>query len=286
MLAFRRYWYPNCGIQVGLLLRGASMKAFKWVVLGMVVMGLAVVPSAAWAGGVVVTNASSGGWVRIGTSNTFGLPADLSGISCGTENETTCEPAGVFDFNVSFAASSLGNFNILDEGGVGLSDQIQISNDPTTGLGVVTFLSDPNLGNAVSSGASDICNEVLGSGCIVPITITTTTGATIVITAASDSESVFDPFGLGADSSDELQIMSGATVGGTTPEPSRSGWVDWFRAAPFLRLRARQFSLWLVLETTGSFWPGSFFCLKSTKTFRLAVLLPVPHEENTEKPAI
>ncbi|HVA16594.1 MAG TPA: PEP-CTERM sorting domain-containing protein [Candidatus Dormibacteraeota bacterium] len=194
------------------------MKAAKLVVLCMmVVVGLVVIPSA-WAGGVVVTNASSSGWVRIGTSNTFGLPANLSAIGCGTENEPTCEPTGVFDFNVSFAASSLGIFNFLDEGAVGYSDQIQITNDPTTGLGVVTFLSDPNLGNFVSGG-SDICYEVLGVGCIAPITVMTTTGATIVITAASDSESVFDPFGLGADSSDELQITSGATIG-TTPEPS------------------------------------------------------------------
>jgi hypothetical protein len=39
------------------------------------------------------------------------------------------------------------------------------------------------------------------------------------LTAASDIEIVFDPFGLGADRSDELQITSGAVIN-PVPEPS------------------------------------------------------------------
>ena len=169
----------------------------------------------AMADDVTVINASSAGWVQIST-NTFGLPANLTEIGCGSENETSCEPAGVFKFNVSFASS--GALNILDSAGEFpvVSDQIQFFNDSATGLGVVLFFSDPSLAN-ISPGGTPLCTEAEGSGCVAPFTIMTTGGQAIVLTAASDAESVFDPFGLGADSSDELQVTSGAVIG--TPEP-------------------------------------------------------------------
>lgn len=204
------------------------MKISRLATLSFLTLGFALLASVAQAGTVVVTNVSSSGWVFI-SNNTFGLPANLSGITCGTENETSCEPPGVFDLNVSLAPSSVGVFNIMDTdtatGALALSDQIQISNDPTTGLGVITFLSDPNLANALPGG-STLCTETpspasgtSAGGCIAPIVLLSSTGQTITITVASDSEHVFDPFGLGADSSDELQVTSGAVVG-QTPEPA------------------------------------------------------------------
>jgi hypothetical protein len=166
---------------------------------------------AAFAATITVTNNSSAGWVQIGTSTTFGLPANLSSIGCGVENETSCEPVGVFDFNTTFTTS--GVLNIMDATG-GVSDQIHFSN--VGGHGEVTFSSDPNVGTL--PGGTTLCIEGV-NGCIQAFTITASDGTVITLTAASDGENVFDPFGLGADSSDELQITSGAVIN-PTPEPS------------------------------------------------------------------
>jgi hypothetical protein len=168
-------------------------------------------PAAAIAATIVVTNNSSAGWVQIGSSSTFGLPANLSSIGCGIENETSCEPVGVFDFNIGF--NTTGVLNIMDPEGV-VSDQIHFSN--VNGLGEVTFSSDPNVGTL--PGGTTLCTEGV-DGCVQAFTITASDGTVITLTAASDGENVFDPFGLNADSSDELQITSGAVIN-PVPEPS------------------------------------------------------------------
>jgi hypothetical protein len=163
---------------------------------------------------LTVTNVSSAGWVQI-SSNTFGLPADLTSIGCGIENETTCEPLGVFNFNIGFSSS--GVLNIVDEAGA-IGDQIHFFNN-ASGLGVVTFASDP-LGELLPNGTT-LCQEDIDLGCIGVITITATDGSKITLSAASDGEAVFDPFGLNADTSDELKV-EGATIVGppvATPEP-------------------------------------------------------------------
>jgi hypothetical protein len=169
---------------------------------------------------VTVTNASSAGWVQI-SNNTFGLPANLNSIGCGTENEPTCEPTGVFNFNVALAGSAV--YNILGEDGSTVTDQIQVFNDTSTGLGVLLFYSDPNLANILAGGVP-ICVEGANgaNGCVQPITVLAADSniGPITITVASDSEVVFDPFGLGADSSDELQVTGGAVIGNPTPEPA------------------------------------------------------------------
>lgn len=170
-----------------------------------------LMPAAAIAAPIVVTNNSSAGWVQIGSSSTFGLPANLSSIGCGIENETSCEPVGVFDFNIGF--NTTGVLNIMDPEGV-VSDQIHFSN--VNGLGEVTFSSDPNVGTL--PGGTTLCTEGV-NGCVQAFTITASDGTVITLTAASDGENVFDPFGLNADSSDELQITSGAVIN-PVPEPS------------------------------------------------------------------
>ncbi len=169
-----------------------------------------LMPAAAFAAPIIVTNNSSAGWVQIGSSSTFGLPANLTSIGCGFENETSCEPLGVFDFNIAF--NTTGVLNILDSEGV--SDQIAFFN--VGGHGEVTFSSDPNVGTL--PGGTTLCTEGV-NGCIQAFTITASDGTVITLTAASDGEVAFDPFGLNADSSDELQITSGAVIN-PVPEPS------------------------------------------------------------------
>jgi hypothetical protein len=170
-----------------------------------------LMPAAAFAAPIIVTNNSSAGWVQIGSSTTFGLPADLSSIGCGIENETSCEPLGVFDFNTTF--NTTGVLNMLDSGG-GVSDQIHFFN--VGGHGEVTFSSDPNVGTL--PGGTTLCIEGV-DGCVQAFTMTASDGTVITLTAASDGENTFDPFGLNADSSDELQITSGAVIN-PVPEPS------------------------------------------------------------------
>jgi hypothetical protein len=176
----------------------------------LVLLVFALLSASARADDITVSNGTSAGWVQI-SSNTFGLPADLSGIGCGSENETSCEPMGVFNFNVGFNSS--GVVNILDGSGA-LSDQLHFFND-ANGHGVVTFISDPSLANALSGGTT-LCTES-PSGCVASFAITAIGGSVITISAASDDEATFDPFGLGADTSDQIQIK-GATIV-STPEP-------------------------------------------------------------------
>lgn len=162
----------------------------------------------------VVVSSSGLGWVFI-SQNTYGLPANLSGIGCGIENGTTCEPTGVFHFSVGFTSS--GAYNIFESTGA-LSDQIQYFNDGS-GKGVVLFYSDPNLQN-VAQDATFLCTEGLegANGCVGTFHILALDGTDITVQAASDSEIVFDPFGLGADTSDQIKF-TGEGVITTVPEP-------------------------------------------------------------------
>ena len=167
---------------------------------------LALCASPAFAD-VLVTNHSQT-WVQI-SHNTFGLPASVPG--CGSENETTCEEVGQFYFNTKFASSGL--YNMYDQDG-SIGDQIAFYNSPLNGgNGIVTFASDPIV--TLQDGGAYLCTEGF-NGCIASFTITTVDGTVITLTAASDGENVFDPFGLGADTSDQLQVTGGATI---VPEP-------------------------------------------------------------------
>jgi hypothetical protein len=87
-------------------------------------------------------------WTSLG-NETWVLPADLSGIGCGTENETTCEPVGTFYANngASWVPGAIGLWVILDAPGdktwvgrVGWSDVIKTFNGP--GGAVLQFYSD------------------------------------------------------------------------------------------------------------------------------------------------
>jgi hypothetical protein len=119
----------------------------------LVLLVFALLSASARADDITVSNGTSAGWVQI-SQNTFGLPADLSGIGCGSEKRNLVQPMGVFNFNVGFNSS--GVVNILDGSGA-LSDQLHFFND-ANGHGVVTFISDPSLANALSGGTT-LCTE-------------------------------------------------------------------------------------------------------------------------------
>jgi hypothetical protein len=87
--------------------------------------------------------AGSPGWVRIDATEKWVLPADLSAIGCGVENETSCEPIGVWnwDAGTTWVAAVLGTYTILHADG-SLSDIITLSNNAPGGGAQVTFQSD------------------------------------------------------------------------------------------------------------------------------------------------
>lgn len=90
------------------------------------------------------------GWMKLANSltvfpnsQTWALPADLTSIGCGTENEPTCEPTITFQNPLPFAAAVLGTYIINDSDGSTLSDQVILAN--VGGVGMVSFQSDPTL---------------------------------------------------------------------------------------------------------------------------------------------
>jgi len=86
---------------------------------------------------------AGGGWTFVGddgTRRTWVLPADLSSIGCGVENNTTCEPVGHFISPVPWSAG-FSNAYILEDID-GLSDIITTFND-ASGNGHLIFQSSP-----------------------------------------------------------------------------------------------------------------------------------------------
>jgi hypothetical protein len=165
---------------------------------------------------LVITNASPE-WVLIQSEPgtfTFGLPA--ASATCGIENELTCEPTGIFYGNIAWTGQQQYIAFTDDEGN---SDIITFDSLGPGGVFRVQFFSDPNPGslappdgytlfgtfaegaNGVVTGPLGICCEFLGA----------------FVNLASDGEAVFDPFGLGADSSDEIQFTGNVAV---VPEPA------------------------------------------------------------------
>src|SRR6266478_5846806 len=107
---------------------------------------------AAWlapgrANAITITNLSPD-WVIVPgsvgpTGGIWGLPADLSAIGCGSENETTCEPAGNFVLN-SAITNAAGYYTITDaDGSVG--DVVTFGNTGSGGTGQIQFFSDPDV---------------------------------------------------------------------------------------------------------------------------------------------
>lgn len=87
------------------------------------------------------------GWVKLASSlavfpnsQTWVLPGNLTGIGCGSENETTCEPTITFRNPLPFRAGVLDTYIINETGGSPVSDRVVLTN--MGGAGIVTFRSD------------------------------------------------------------------------------------------------------------------------------------------------
>lgn len=184
----------------------------------------------AFADSVSSTNSA---WVLLPNSigpntGTWALPAVSPVAGCGAENEPSCEPIGNFIFSNALRITGPGYYTILDQDGVTVSDIVTVANTGPGGTGEITFSSDfsnPTTGAEVFptppagySNLGTLCTEgAVQGGCIGTISLTSADGTTFTVKPASDGEVVFDPFGFGFDSSDQIQF-NGVTV--TTPEPS------------------------------------------------------------------
>jgi len=84
---------------------------------------------------------SGAGWVQIPGTFTWVLPANLSSIGCGTENEPSCEPVGHWIFANAFWGSATPEFQTMLDPSGSVGDLIHVFN---TAQGAnITFASDP-----------------------------------------------------------------------------------------------------------------------------------------------
>jgi len=190
---------------------GFTMKRILWALS----LGLFVSIAAPGALALTLFNASPA-WLPVATgpnTATWVLPATIPG--CGAENETSCEPTGIFygDFSWSGIPSYI---QMTDASGI--SDIITFDSLGPGGVFRVEFFSDPNSGcctappgyfqfTSIADGVSPafaICCEL--------------TGATVSV--ASDNELAFQPYGAGFDTSDGIQFTGVTNGGAFVPEPA------------------------------------------------------------------
>lgn len=174
---------------------------------------------------------TSPAWVLLPNSigpdtGTWAMPA---AGPCGVENEPSCEPVGDFIVSNPFSIGGPVYFTILDPDGVTVSDIVTVANTGPGGNGEITFSSDPAslTPPAGYTFAASLCTEVAASGFQPPTAggcvgktfqLVTSDSTVLTVTAASDDEATFDPFGFGFDSSDQIKFTGVTPV--TSPEPS------------------------------------------------------------------
>jgi len=190
------------------------MKRILWALS----LGLFVSLAAPGALAITIFNASPA-WLPVATganTATWVLPATIPG--CGSENEPTCEPTGIFYGDTPWSGQQQ-YIAMLDATGA-ISDIITFDSLGPGGVFRVQFFSDPNADcctapagytQFVLSPISDGLSDVFGICCQL-------TGATVQL--ASDAESAFDPFGFGHDTSDGIQFTGVTNGGAFVPEPA------------------------------------------------------------------
>jgi hypothetical protein len=188
------------------------MKRILWALC----LGLFVGIAAPGALALTLFNASPA-WVSVDTgpnTATWVLPATIPG--CGAENETSCEPTGIFygDFSWSGAPSYIQ----MNDATGGISDIIIFDSSGPGGVFRVLFYSDPNPGSSVQppgyvqfTSIPDGVSAFFGICCEL-------TGATVSV--ASDDEVIFRPYGATFDTSDGISFTGVTNGGAFVPEPA------------------------------------------------------------------
>ena len=190
---------------------GEKMMFKKVLVLTACLMATTMATSASAA---VTMNSASPDWVQVpGAGATWVLPATTE---CGTENNNTCEPVGIFYGNTSWNGAP--SYLELLEGGTTdavVSDIVTFDSNGPGGVFRVMFYSDPTqfpdlTGMTLySSGTEDPTT----GGTLGPFPICCQlTGVDVQIW--SDGENFYDPLNVGYDTSDAIQF-----AGATVPEP-------------------------------------------------------------------
>jgi hypothetical protein len=188
-------------------------------------VALAATVSAATALGYTVQNISAAGWTG-GSSgpgqSTFYLPADLTGIGCGIENSTTCEPVGDFILNEPLGGATGGYSTILDSDGVTTSDWYVWGNTGPNGVGEIMFYSDPAVPVSLPSfNAGVVCTENPVTGCTnLNGNLILADDTILTVLYASDGVAPFSPFGANFDTGDAIQFGADFVGPASTPEPS------------------------------------------------------------------
>jgi hypothetical protein len=179
-------------------------------------LGLVVSIAATGALALTLFNASPA-WVPVDTganTATWVLPATIPG--CGAENETSCEPTGIFygDFKWSGTPSYIQ----LNDATGGISDIITFDSLGPGGVFRVEFFSDPNAGCCTAppgyfqfGSFADGQTAFFGICCEL-------TGATVSV--ASDDELIFRPYGATFDTSDGISFTGVTNGGAFVPEPA------------------------------------------------------------------
>jgi hypothetical protein len=178
-------------------------------------LGLFVSIAAPGALALTLFNASPE-WVPVDTganTATWVLPASIPG--CGSENEPTCEPTGIFygDFTWSGAPSYI---SMTDDSGI--SDIITFDSGGPGGVFRVQFYSDPNPGCCtIPGGYIEFTTIPDGISGFFPICCEAT-GASVSV--ASDNELAFQPYGATFDTSDGISFTGVTNGGAFVPEPA------------------------------------------------------------------
>jgi len=172
--------------------------------------------------GDITISLASPAWQQVGGAATWVLPAVIPG--CGSENETTCEPTGVFYASIPIGAATEGWIGITDQPDPtgapgGYSDYLLWNNNGPNGNGQFLFYSDPNLNVTLPpfQGNDSTCTEDPVAGCVASFAFIMSDGSILYGTWGSDGEAPWDPYGAGYDTSDGISFQ--AQAGPPVPEP-------------------------------------------------------------------